>query len=95
VLDQLDESLKFLQTHGISKDKEIKQTKKLFDEWTSLKKLAKEVKKEIAPRVDAESKKNVVTINRHEEDLKAYVAAMKKRNLYRYDTGREQALTSL
>jgi len=95
ILDQLDESLKFLQSAGVSKDKEIKQTKKLFDEWTGLKKLAKDVKKEIAPKVDQESKKNAVTITRHEEDLKQYVAQMKKRDFFRYDTGREQALASL
>lgn len=51
-LDQLDEQLKFLQTNGISKDKEMKQTKKLFDEWNTLKKTAKETKKEIAPKVE-------------------------------------------
>lgn len=95
VLDQLDESLKFLSANGIQKDKEIKMTKKLFDEWTSLKKLAKDVKKEIAPLVDNESKKNAATIHRHEEDLKQYTTAMKKRDFYRYDTGRETAIASL
>jgi dynein heavy chain len=95
LLDQLDESLKFLQTHGISKDKEMKQTKKLFDEWNSLNKLAKDVKKEIAPLVENESKRNTAVITRHEEELKTYVAAMKKRDFYRYDTGRDQALVSL
>ena len=95
LLDQLDESLKFLQSHGISKDKEMKQTKKLFDEWASLNKLAKDVKKEIAPMVDNESKRNAAVITRHEEDLKTYVAAMKKRDFYRYDTGRENSLLAL
>jgi hypothetical protein len=52
VLDQLDESLKFLSASGVNKEKEAKQTKKLFDEWAGLKKLAKEVKKEIARKVD-------------------------------------------
>ena len=33
-LDQLDESLKFLAGNGTTKEKETKQTKKLFDEWT-------------------------------------------------------------
>lgn len=94
-LDQLDESLKFLQTNNISKDKEIKQTKKLFDEFNSLKKLAKDVKKEIAPLVDQESKKNSQKIAAHEESLKQYITAMKKRDFYRYDTGRDQALQSL
>jgi len=95
ILDQLDESLKFLQNNGISKDKEIKQAKKLFDDWTSLKKLAKDVKKQIAPMVNDESKRNASNINRHEEDLKTYITMMKKRHFYRYDTGREASLTSL
>ena len=73
----------------------MKQTKKLFDEWTSLNKLAKDVKKEIAPMVDNESKRNAAVITRHEEDLKTYVAAMKKRDFYRYDTGRENSLLAL
>ena len=95
ILDQLDESLKFLASNGISKDKEMKQTKKLFDDWNSLKKLSKEVKKEIGPRVAEESKKNAQTIVKHEEELKQYIALMKKRDFYKYDTGREQALSSL
>lgn len=48
----------------------MKQTKKLFDEWNTLKKTAKETKKEIAPKVDAESKRNSATISKHEEELK-------------------------
>ena len=57
-LDQLDESLKVLVAHSMVKDKEVKQSKKLFDEWGNLKKLAKETKKEIAGLVDTEAKKN-------------------------------------
>ena len=95
ILDQLSESLTFLQSHGISKDKEMKNTSKLRNDWTSLKKLSKDVKKEIAPLCDAESKRNMAVINRHEEDLKQYIAAMKKRDFYRYDTGRDTSLQSL
>ena len=95
VLDQLDESLKFLQSNNISKDKEMKQTRKLFDEFNGLKKLAKDVKKEIAPLVEKESKNNAATIQKHEDELKAYIAAMKKRDFYRYGTGRDVALQSL
>ena len=94
-LDQLDETLKFLQENNISKDKEIKQTQKLFSDWNVLKKLAKDTKKEIAPIVDGESKKNAVEITKHEESLKQYVVAMKKRDFYRYDTGKEQSFVSL
>jgi len=91
LLDQLDESLKFLANNGVSKDKEIKQTKKLFDEWSALKTLAKNVKKEIAPLVDAESKKNAAVIAKHEEALKKYTVEMKKRPFYRFDTGPQKA----
>ena len=95
VLDQLDESLKFLAGNGINKEKEAKQTKKLFDEWASLKKLAKEVKKEIAKKVDDQSKTNKFAIDNHENALKDFHNLMKKRDFYRYETGCEQALASL
>jgi hypothetical protein len=55
-LDQLDESIKLLQQTNSIKDKDAKATKKLFDEWNGLKKLAKDVKKEITPLVDKETK---------------------------------------
>lgn len=90
-LDQLYESIQFLSANGISKDKEAKQVKKLFDEWTSLKKIAKETKKEIAPLVDSESKKNQQTITKFEETLKAYTTDLKKREFYKYDTGKARA----
>jgi hypothetical protein len=35
-LDCLDEALKMFQQHEISKDSQIKQIKKLFDEWVGL-----------------------------------------------------------
>ena len=34
----------------------MKQTKKLFDDWTNLKKLGKEVKKEIAKKTEDQTK---------------------------------------
>jgi hypothetical protein len=54
-LDQLDESLRLLQSHQMAKESQIKQTKKLFDEWNHTKKVAKENKKEITPLVAAET----------------------------------------
>ena len=83
ILDQLDESLKFLAGNGINKEKEAKQTKKLFDEWASLKKLAKEVKKEIAKKVDDQSKTNKFAIDNHENALKDFHNLMKKRDFYK------------
>jgi predicted Ser/Thr protein kinase len=50
-LDQLEESLRLLSTVGNAKDKQIKENKKLFDEWVSVKKLAKDMDKEIKPLV--------------------------------------------
>ena len=35
----------------------MKQIKKLFDEWTGLKKLAKDIRKEISPMVANENEK--------------------------------------
>jgi len=55
-LDQLDESIKLLEQSNQIKDKDKKATKKLFDEWNGLKKLAKDVNKEITPLVEKESK---------------------------------------
>lgn len=86
-LDQLDESLKFLASNNISKEKEIKQTKKLFDDWTNLKKLGKEVKKEIAKKTEDQTKQNKLAIENHENKLKEFHTLMKKRPFYNYGTG--------
>lgn len=59
-LDQLEESLNFLASRGQAKDSQVKQSKKLFEEWNVLKKLAKDVKKEITPIVGSETQKNNV-----------------------------------
>ena len=77
------------------KDREVKQSKKLFDEWASVKKLAKETKKEIAGLVDTEAKKNNGAVSKLDEDLKVYINEMKKRDFYKYETGKEQSLQSL
>ena len=94
-LDQLDEALKVLQAQNMVRDREIKQSKKLFDEWGSVKKLSKDTKKEISGLVDNESKKNTAAVAKLDEELKGYIQAMKQRDIYKYDTGREQALQSL
>lgn len=90
-LDQVDESLKLLQKHSLAKDSQIKQMKKLFDEWTSLKKVAKDMKKEISPLVATETQKNTSAIGKLEEDLKIYASDLKKRDFYQYNCGAEQA----
>jgi uncharacterized coiled-coil DUF342 family protein len=75
------------QEHQIAKDSQLKQIKKLFDEWAGLKKLAKDIKKEISPLVANENEKTVNMIKKFEEDLKVYITEMKKRDFYYYKTG--------
>lgn len=94
-LDQLEETLNFLQTKSLAKDSQIKQTKKLFEDWTNLKKVAKETHKEISPLVQSETQKNNNQIAKLEEDLKVYTQDLKKRDFYKYECGRENALTKL
>lgn len=67
----------------------------MTDEFNVLKKTAKEVKKEITPLVNTESQKCINYIAKLEEDLKAYSAAMKKRDFYKYAFGRGPALEKL
>lgn len=86
-LDCLEESLKMFQEHGIAKDSQVKQIKKLFDEFATLKKLAKDIKKEITPLVNNENEKTINMIKKFEEDLKVYTTELKKRDFYQYKTG--------
>lgn len=94
-LDQLEETLNLLTSQNMGKESQVKQTKKLFDEWANLKKIAKDVKKEINPLVTQETGKNNNNITKLEEDLKAYFQEMKKRDFYKYDCGKEQAQEKL
>ena len=65
----------------------MKQIKKLFDEFSTLKKLAKDIKKEITPLVNNENEKTINMIKKFEEDLKVYTTELKKRDFYQYKTG--------
>jgi hypothetical protein len=56
-LDCLDEALRMFHEHQIAKDSQMKQIKRLFDEWTGLKKLVKDIRKEISPLVANENEK--------------------------------------
>jgi len=94
-LDQLEETLNLLTSMNMGKESQVKQTKKLFDDWANLKKIAKDVKKEINPLVTQETGKNNNNIAKLEEDLKAYFQEMKKRDFYKYDCGKELLRRSL
>jgi dynein heavy chain len=65
----------------------VKSSKKLVDEWNSLKKLAKETKKEITPLVEKESKNVGNAINKLDDELAAFNKSMRKRDFYLYDKG--------
>lgn len=67
----------------------------MFDDWTNLKKLARETGKEIQPLVENESKKNVQVIGKFEEKLKGYITDLKKQEFYKYDTGKEQSMVKI
>lgn len=95
MLDQLQETLRLLLANNLAKESQQKQCNKLFDEWIKLKKLAKETAKEIKQLVITEASKNVIYISKLEEDLKAYMAGMKKREFYKYACGRENSLELL
>jgi len=68
-LDQLEESLKLLQQNGIAKDSQIKASKRLFDEFVTLNKLARTTKQEIAKDISQEMSKNNSSIQKLEEEL--------------------------
>lgn len=87
--------MNFLSTKNLAKDSQIKQAKKLGEDWTVLKKLAKDIKKEITPIVASETQKNNTQIGKLEDELKAYIQDLRKRDFYKYDCGRENALGKL
>ena len=62
---------------------------------TNLKKLAKDTKKEITPLVVTETQRNTNQIGKLEEDMKVFGQELKKRDFYKYDCGRENALAKL
>lgn len=57
--------------------------------------MAKDVKKEIAPLVQNENEKTINLIKKLEEDLKQFIAEIKKRDFYFYKTGVEEAKKKL
>jgi len=58
-LDCLEEALRMFADKGHPKDGQVKQSKKLVDEFNNLKKLAKDIRKEITPLVQGEKDKTM------------------------------------
>ena len=94
-IDQLDESLKVFQAAKLSKDAQIKSLAKLNKEWTDLRKIAKDVKKEIAPLVAQENEKNKANIKHLEDNIVTFTQEMKKREFFQYKCGTQTALQKL
>jgi hypothetical protein len=91
-LDQIDETLKMLSAQGLAKDKQMKEYKKLADDWTYLKKLSKDMEKEIKKNLENETSKNQNQIQGLEDLLKTFSTKLKKRDFYEYKTGREKSM---
>lgn len=94
-MDELHESLQMYEKRDHPKDLEIKKLKKLSENWVSLQKKAKEVKKDIAPMVALEADKCKQQIKNFEEELKVYFTNVKKKDFQKYETGVYQALKLL
>lgn len=94
-LDQLEEALSMLSKSGQSKDKQLKENKKLNDDWSHVKKLAKDMEKEIKSSVVKETEINTKQIQALEDSLKSFSSNLKKREFYQYKTGREVAMQKL
>lgn len=60
-----------------------------------MKKLAKDIKKEITPLVNNENEKTINMIKKFEEDLKIYTTELKKRDFYQYKTGTAESKVRL
>jgi dynein heavy chain len=79
----------------MAKDAQLKTLTKINKEWTDLKKITKDVKKEIAPIVASENDKNNQCIKRLEEDITHFTQEMKKREFFQYKCGTTTALEKL
>lgn len=84
-----------LTKHNIAKDKQLKENKKLNDDWVHVKKLAKDMEKEIKGNVAKETEANAKQIQALEDSLKSFSSNLKKREFYQYKTGREVAMQKL
>jgi len=81
--------------HKLSKDQQLKALQKLNKDWTDLKKIARDTKKEIAPIVAQENDRNKHNIKRLEEDIVQFTQEMRKREFFQYKCGTKTALEKL
>jgi dynein heavy chain len=79
----------------LSKESQIKALTKLNSDWANLKKMSKDVKKEIAPLVAGEMDLNNFNIKKLEEDITLFTQEMRKREFFNYKCGTSLALEKL
>lgn len=94
-IDQLDESIKLLLENKKIKDADQKSFMNINKNWQDVKKLARDVKKEIQPMVDHEKENNNKNIKSLEEDITHFTQVMKKREFFQYDCGVKTAIEKL
>ena len=94
-IDQLDESLKLFFENKKVNESQLKAFQKSNKEWQDVKKLAKDVKKEIQPLVVQENEKNNNNIKSLEEDITHFTQEMRKREFFQYKCGVKVALEKL
>jgi len=73
----------------------VKTLTKINKEWTDLKKITKDTKKEIGPIVAGEIDKNNQNIKKLEEDITHFTQEMRKREFFQYKCGSGPALEKL
>ena len=93
--DELSETLAMFEKGTYPKDSETKKLKKISENWVSVQKKAKEVKKDIAPTVATEADKCKNQIKNFEESLKVYSQEIKKKEFQRFETGVEKSIKLL
>ena len=77
------------------KDQQVKQFSKIGKDWGELKKMTKEVSKQIEPFVAHEKERNRGNIKKLEESITQFTQEMKKREFNQYSCGPDQAKAKL
>jgi hypothetical protein len=83
------------QEAKLSKDSQMKALTKINKEWVDVKKIAKETKKEIEPKVQAFHDSNNYSIKQLEDGITTFTQEMKKREFFQYGCGSENAIIKL
>lgn len=94
-IDQLDESIKLMLDAKKIKDADQKAYLGINKNWGDLKKMAKDVKKEIQPLVDLERENNNKNIKTLEEEITHFTQEMRKREFFQYKCGVTVAIEKL